>query len=387
MHVVRQPAFGRLSILLLSFAWLGAGSPAPAEDPGLPDLAQFTTSLGQKLDAVGSDADAAALFLSQIGPALNLSDAVSVIHKRRPPQSQAEADTTADSEVTASAVGLVAALSAWSWADRLAGVTLQMKDGALPTWIDRSARARQWLLQGDARPWLRRMSNMAVLLSSLHGRSIGASDPAAPSSCADFAASVDRTYPELAGPDSSWLSVAEREGGEGLDRRLAEFNRPDGQSRERSDACARQYIETRVKPILIAQLVSSSWQARADAYGQAVTERQRLSRLADRRRERRGLTRLCGTWQWTIHNHQNHQELKTAMVFEPPDSPPAPGPRPTKTVVLGDAVYLRWDFQGGFQEESLLFSNEGQRLEGTFVNSGGSWGSISGKRIGQCERK
>lgn len=344
-------------------------------------------TLGQKLDAVGSDTDAVALFSSQIGPALNLSDAVAVIHKMRPPQSHAEADTPTDAEATASAVGLVAALSAWSWADRLAGVTLQMKDGPLLTWIDRSARARQWLLQGDARPWLRRMSQMAGLLSSLHGRSLGSSEPAVPSSCADFAASVDRTYPELAGSDSSWLSVAEREGGEGLDRRLAEFNRPDGQSRERSDACARQYLETRLKPILVAQVVSSAWQARADAYGHAVTERQRLSRLADRRRERRGLTRLCGTWLWTIHNHRNHQEHKTAMVFAPPDSPPGPGLRPSKTVVLGDAVYLRWDFQGGYQEESLLFSNESQRLEGTFVNSGGSWGSISGKRTGQCERK
>jgi hypothetical protein len=228
---------------------------------------------------------------------------------------------------------------------------------------------------------------MAVLLSNLHRRRFGSVELAAPSSCADFAASVDRQYPDLAGSDASWLSTAEREGVDGLDRRLAEFNRPDSQSRERPNTCAQQYLETRLEPVLAAHLVSSAWLARADAYGQAVAERQRLNQVADRRRARRGLTRLCGTWQWTIHNHQNHQEHKTAMVFASPDSPPDAGPKPSKIVVLGDAVYLRWDFQGGYQEESLLFSNESQRLEGTFVNSAGAWGSISGKRTGQCERK
>jgi hypothetical protein len=53
-------------------------------------------------------------------------------------------------------------------------------------------------------------------------------------------------------------------------------------------------------------------------------------------------------------------------------------------VVLGDVVYLRWEGDGKVQEDSLLFSKEGQRLEGTFVNSQGGWGSISGKRTAAC---
>ena len=55
-----------------------------------------------------------------------------------------------------------------------------------------------------------------------------------------------------------------------------------------------------------------------------------------------------------------------------------------ETIVLGENVYLRWEIDGRVQEDSLQFSKEGQRLEGTFVNSQGGWGSISGKRTAGC---
>jgi hypothetical protein len=38
------------------------------------------------------------------------------------------------------------------------------------------------------------------------------------------------------------------------------------------------------------------------------------------------------------------------------------------------------------QEDSLLFTGEGQRVEGSFVNSSGAWGSIMGKRTAACAR-
>lgn len=53
-------------------------------------------------------------------------------------------------------------------------------------------------------------------------------------------------------------------------------------------------------------------------------------------------------------------------------------------IVLGENVYLRWEVDGRVQEDSLQFSKEGQRLEGTFVNSEGGWGSISGKKTAGC---
>ncbi len=98
----------------------------------------------------------------------------------------------------------------------------------------------------------------------------------------------------------------------------------------------------------------------------------------------KGLARLCGTWLWTVHNHQNHQDHKMVITFPPPNGPRPPGPAPSKIVVLGDGVYLRWKFQGGVQEDSLLFTGKEQRLEGTFRNSRGPWGSITGKRTAPC---
>ena len=122
-----------------------------------------------------------------------------------------------------------------------------------------------------------------------------------------------------------------------------------------------------------------------EAGRQALEEWWRLKTWKDRVRGVRGQTRLCGTWQWVIHNHQrHHEEQKLSLVFPPPgkDGPSLPGL--TEIVVLGDVVYLRWERDGKVQEDSLLFSKEGQRLEGTFVNSQGGWGSISGKRTASC---
>jgi hypothetical protein len=109
------------------------------------------------------------------------------------------------------------------------------------------------------------------------------------------------------------------------------------------------------------------------------------SAIDDQLRAQKSAARLCGTWQWTIHDHKNHQEQKTVIVLLPPGTPAPPDmPQPAKMVVLGDAVYLRWDVQNGYQEDSLLFGKEDRRLEGTFRNSAGHWGAITGKRIAGC---
>jgi len=122
-----------------------------------------------------------------------------------------------------------------------------------------------------------------------------------------------------------------------------------------------------------------------EAHQQAMTEWWNLQTWKDRVRIARGKSRLCGTWQWVIHNHQrHHQEQKLSLLFPPtgPNSQMIPGL--TELVALGDTVYLRWETNGHTQEDSLLFSKEGNRLEGTFVNSQGGWGSITGKRTASC---
>lgn len=107
--------------------------------------------------------------------------------------------------------------------------------------------------------------------------------------------------------------------------------------------------------------------------------------IDDQLRAQKSAARLCGTWQWTIHNHKNHQEQKTVIVLLPPGTAAPPDmPQPAKMVVMGDAVYLRWEFQGGYQEDSLLFVKEGRHLEGTFTTATGDRGAITGKRIAGC---
>ena len=118
---------------------------------------------------------------------------------------------------------------------------------------------------------------------------------------------------------------------------------------------------------------------------QAMAEWWRLKTWKDRVRVARGQSRLCGTWQWVIHNHQrHHEEQKLSLIFPPPGKDGTGIPGLSEIIVLGDVVYLRWETEGKTQEDSLLFSKEGQRLEGTFVNSQGGWGSISGKRTASC---
>jgi hypothetical protein len=131
-----------------------------------------------------------------------------------------------------------------------------------------------------------------------------------------------------------------------------------------------------------ASLVGTT--AQIETWATATVHREwfRLYNWKDQIRQQRGLARLCGTWQWSIHNHQNHREEKTAVIFAPAGTPSTTSP--AEITVLGDSVYLRWETRGGIQEDSLLFSAEGQRLEGTFVNTAGGWGSITGKRTATC---
>lgn len=131
-----------------------------------------------------------------------------------------------------------------------------------------------------------------------------------------------------------------------------------------------------------ASLVGTAAQIDTWAIDTVHREWFRLYNWKDQVRQQRGLARLCGTWQWSIHNHQNHREEKTAVIFAPPGT--VSSTSPAEITVLGDSVYLRWETRAGVQEDSLLFSGEGQRLEGTFVNTAGGWGSITGKRTATC---
>ena len=142
--------------------------------------------------------------------------------------------------------------------------------------------------------------------------------------------------------------------------------------------------EESASPLLVTVLERA---ARLEAYATQASYREwdRLRNWKDRVRGLRGQARLCGTWQWIIHNHQkSHQEQKLTLLCPPVGQTQATLPGLVETIVLGENVYLRWEMNGLVQEDSLQFNKEGQRLEGTFVNSQGDWGSISGKRTAGC---
>lgn len=136
------------------------------------------------------------------------------------------------------------------------------------------------------------------------------------------------------------------------------------------------------------ELLLAAHRVAFEAHQGAIAAWWSLHEWKDRVRQARGLARLSGTWQWTIHNHQNHQEQRTCILFPPAGHTPANVPLPAETVVLGDSIYLRWEKNGYVQEDSLLFikeaAKEATRIEGSFVNNTGGWGSIAGKRTADC---
>jgi hypothetical protein len=159
-----------------------------------------------------------------------------------------------------------------------------------------------------------------------------------------------------------------------LIRLLTEQSPPDS---------AQSESQTRRTALLLA-----AHRAAFEAHQEALTAWWSLREWKDRVRQARGLARLCGTWQWTIHNHRQHQEQKTVISFPPAGQTPPNIPLPVETVILGDSVYLRWENGSYVQEDSLLLIREGlkeaTRIEGSFVNNTGGWGPITAKRTADC---
>jgi hypothetical protein len=110
-----------------------------------------------------------------------------------------------------------------------------------------------------------------------------------------------------------------------------------------------------------------------------------LDPVAEAKRLEAGFARLCGVWEWTVHSHtRGHREAKTKIVLPSPQMAGVDGPSPSEVRVYGDAVYFRWDYPAGYQEDSMLLSDD-RRLEGTFRTSDGSMGAVDGKRLSKCQ--
>ncbi len=358
--------------------------------PDQPDFQEILRTYGDQLVAVTSEAQAKTFFVAHLAPPVDLKDRLSAESTKvnaRPSATFAQSSDSPDpSEVV---IRVTANLASWRFASAMKQAADTQGPGEIQAVLDQSEPQRDWLLKEQETSFLRHATTLASVLSSF--RMIESTD--VPSQYDEYSGYVDRTYPLLTGSDDSWLVTAEQEGPDGIRRHLMSFwDQADaagsdgrGQAEENlRETMAVHYFQARLRPVLTAHLVALTIRAEAEAEARVRTDWVTLQTWLEKRRELRGFARLCGTWQWTVHNHQNHQDHKMMMVFPPPDSAAPVKPRPAKITILGDGVYLRWEFQGGYQEDSLLFTGEGKRLEGSFTNSAGAWGSITGKRVVAC---
>lgn len=210
-----------------------------------------------------------------------------------------------------------------------------------------------------------------------------------------YALGISQTYPLWPKGNLGLLAVAEKEGAEGITHRLQEYwdknvsslLDPSLISPERRASYAARYLHHHYLPYLQTYLRAALLKQQLESKHQARAIWDELRQWQDDQKQTKGLMRLCGTWQWLIHNHQNHGDHKTVMVYPPPSQYDRLDPKPAKIQVQGDTVYIRWEFPRGIiQEESLLFSEKDRALSGTFVNNMGPNGNITARRVKPCPK-
>lgn len=375
-----------LAILAIPLSFQSAfPHPGPTEESLVPRLTQAEED---RLTTVQTAEEAKTFFSTHLQDATGLHTIIPDMRSTPPGKSKMSQTRLSLPDWMEVGGQLTAELAARQLATRLKRTASDNDPASLRMVLEQSQGQHPWLLEGNARPELTRALKLAAVLSDLAQSVPSTSTPVM---MEQYDRYLDRTYPDFIATENSWVMIAEREGAAGVRQRLMEFwneksNAAPSVSEAEQRAVASHYFHTRLRPVLLAQLTASAIRAEVIAEQRARAHWISVKAWPDKIRETKGLARLCGTWQWTIHNHQHHQDQKVAMVFPPPDAGSFTGARPAKTVVLGDALYLRWEFPGVVQEDSLLFTGKGERLEGSFVNSSGAWGSITGKRTAACGR-
>ena len=315
IRLVRS-ALSRISLTfaIAAVSLFGTWSTAEADESlpsSIPDFPSIIRAHSDQLAKIESDKGASTLFVSAIGPALQLSDAARTLGTNSLPIKLANELLLPD--LTAAVHRLMSSLTVWRLASTISQAVRDRQLAPVTERLIGSPQARAWLDQQGNTPWHDTLNQLSDALAS----------------------------PEWAKADQD-------------------------------------------EPIVVTTLERAA-RLEVDAMQASYQEWDRIRSWKDRVRGLRGQARLCGTWQWIIHNHQhNHQEQKLSLLFPASGQTQSTPPGLVEMIVLGENVYLRWEANGQVQEDSLQFSKEGQRLEGSFVNSQGGWGAISGKRTAGC---
>ena len=209
---------------------------------------------------------------------------------------------------------------------------------------------------------------------------------------AKFASYYDHTYQNWDDSPQSWTSIFTLNGQKGIEDRLLEYWQTSNHMADQPqsalpihDAYTQHYIKTRLLPMFRMILLTKTSELEATVYMTAWEALEKIQQWQQMEQTNLDSIRLCGTWRWVVHNHQNHGDRKMTVTFSPPDQSSPSQIAPTTIAIQGDTVYLQWTFPQGIQEDSLLLSNNDTHLEGTFKNSLGPHGSISGKRLSACQ--
>ena len=311
-----QSRFGlALAMVVVSVfgAWLNAKADESLQS-STPDFPSVIRAHSDQLTKMESNKEASNLFVSAIGPALQMGDVARTLGANPLPAKLAKELLVPD--LTAAVLRLMGSLAAWHLAST---VRQAVRDQHLATVTERLSGASQawaWLDQQGKAPWHDSLNQLSDVVAS-----------------------------------------------------------PEWDKGNQGESPS----------TLLVTVLEQTTRLEVDAMQASYQEWDRIRNWKDRVRGLRGQARLCGTWQWIVHNHQqHHQEQKLSLLFPPAGNGQATLPGLVETIVLGENVYLRWEIDGRVQEDSLQFSKEGQRLEGTFMNSQGGWGSISGKRTAGC---
>ena len=344
------------------------------------DFTDVLRETGSQSHAVVSDKDATVFFLKTFASSLEWPKELRQRGRNQPPLPNG---------LSRHLSLFVSNLATWHLTNDLLTAFDQGKTSAIQSIVDSRQQQLDWLKQSQ--PDLPALLALVKTIAQLHSPE-PTTQPLSPHDSL-FTQFLHEQYPDWTGTPDSWLTLAQTEGATGVRKRLRDSwnRRPVRHDRHEKPLqgdpapSINRFLRHSFLPIATAHIRAALLQLHVRKEQQAWKHWQAIRQWSHEQKNETGLRRLCGTWQWLIHNHQNHSDHKTVMVYPPPSQYHRMDPQPAAIRVQGDTVYIRWEFPRGIvQEESLLLSEKDQLLSGTFVNNLGPNGNITGRRVKPC---